>query len=65
MTDRLYAVELGQDLPENIVKSVNPTATAYMNLRWTFDAVGSNKTEAVKALNAIRDFILQDAFPPT
>lgn len=64
MADRYYAVALGGDLPENVTEGAAATPAAFIDVRMTYDATGASKEQAVKALNAVRDFILQDSFPP-
>lgn len=64
MADRYYAVALGGDLPENVTEGAAATPAAFVDVRLTYDASGASREQAIKAINAVRDYILQDAFPP-
>lgn len=63
MADRWYNVPLGGDLPENVAEGAADTAQ-FIGVRMTYDASGASKEQAVKALGAVIDYILQDTFPP-
>lgn len=64
MADRYYAVALGGDLPENVTEGAAATPSAFVDVRLTYDATGASKEQAVKALNAVIGYILQDNYPP-
>lgn len=64
MADRYYAVALGGDIPQDVTEGAAATPAAFVDVRLTYDATGASKLEAVKALNAVIGFILQDNFPP-
>lgn len=64
MADRYYAVELGGDLAQNVTESGAATPAAFVDVRVTYDATGASKLETVKALDAVKMLILEDAWPP-
>ena len=63
MADRFYNVALGGDMKENVAEGAADTS-AFVAVRITYDATGANKLQALKALDAVRDYITQDTFPP-
>lgn len=66
MADRYYAVSaLGNNLAAAVTEGVRATGAAFVDLRVTYDASGSTKTEVVRALEAIKDYIIHvDNWPP-
>lgn len=64
MSDRFYSVPLGGDLPENVTEGAAASPAAFLDVRITYDATGASKEQFYKALGAVRDYILQDTFPP-
>lgn len=63
MADRWYNIPLGGDLPENVAEGASDTAQ-FVGVRITYDAAGSSKEQALKALDAARYYILQDTWFP-
>lgn len=64
MADRYYAVSLGGDTPLDVTEGAAATPAAFVDVRLTYDATGASKLEVVKALEAVRNYVLQDTFPP-
>lgn len=64
MADRYYNVALGDDLPENVAEGAADTS-AFLAVRITYDATGNSREMAFKALEAVKLYLLQDAWPPT
>lgn len=63
MADRYYNVALGGDMKEDVAEGAADTS-AFVAVRITYDATGANKLQALKALDAVREYITQDTFPP-
>lgn len=63
MTDRWYNVALGGDLPQDVTEGASDTA-AFAAVRLTYDATYASKEQALKALEAVKGYILQDSWPP-
>lgn len=63
MADRWFNVPLGGDLAENVAEGAADTAQ-YVGVRITYDATGNSKEQSLKALDAVRYYILQDTWPP-
>lgn len=65
MADRYYSVPVGGDIPENVTEAASATPAAFVDVRVTYDASGNSKEAFYKALEAVKDYILQDNWPPT
>lgn len=63
MADRWYNIPLGGDLPENVTEGAADTA-GFAAVRITYDATGASKEQALKALDAVKGYVLQDSWPP-
>lgn len=63
MADRWFNVPLGGDLPENVAEGASDTAQ-FVGVRVTYDATGNSREQAIKALDAVRYYLLQDTWPP-
>ncbi len=64
MTDRYYSVVLGEHIPSLVTEGASSTAGDAVEVRVTFDATGMDKQRALLGLDAIKQYILQDAWPP-
>lgn len=64
MADRYYTAIVGADTPTDVTEGAAATPANFIDVRMTYDAIGASKMEAIKALDAIRDYITQDNFPP-
>ncbi len=63
MTDRFYSVVLGESAPQEVTEG-SSTSSEAIELRVEFDASGMNKAAVVLGLEAIKAYILRDAWPP-
>jgi hypothetical protein len=63
MADRFWNVALGGDLAENVVEGASDTSL-YLAVRVTYDATGASREQAIKALDAVKYYLLQDSWPP-
>lgn len=64
MADRFYQVAVGGDMHNDVVEAGSTSAGSPVEVRVTYDATGMNKTQAIKALEAVIQYITQDTFPP-
>ena len=64
MADRFYQVAVGGDMVTDVVKAGTTSAGSPFEFRWTYDATGANKMQALKALDAIKQDITTGRFPP-
>lgn len=64
MADRFYQGLVGSDMSNKVTESAASVPAAPFEFRMTYDATGVNKLQALKALDAMRDYITQDTFPP-
>lgn len=64
MADRFYQVAVGGDMHSDVVEAGSTSAGSPHEFRWTYDATGANKVQALKALDAIKQYILMDNSPP-
>lgn len=65
MTVRYYRVELGGDDITNVTEAASSSiSVGTTEVGIDFDAAGMNKMLALKAIEAIRQYILRDTFPP-
>jgi hypothetical protein len=63
MTDRFYGATLGTTFPTGVLESASTTSRD-VELRINFDASGANKTVVLNAIEAIKNTIIQDTYPP-
>lgn len=63
MATRYYGVNVGGDMPTD-VSEAGSTTSRPVELVLTYDATGMNKMQALKALEAIQNYISQDTWPP-
>lgn len=63
MADRWYNVPLGGDMKEDVSEGAADTSQ-FVGVRITYDATGNSKLQALKALDAVRDYITQDNWAP-
>lgn len=63
MTDRFYGVNFGGDFPTSVLEQ-STTTSRVVELRVDFDSTGANKTQVLKAIEAIKNAIIQDNYPP-
>lgn len=63
MADRYYSVEFGGDKVA-VAETGTSTASADVELRITYDATNNGKQAALIALEAIRQRLIEDTWPP-
>lgn len=64
MADRFYQVPIGGDMHNDVTEAAATSAGVPVELRVTYDATGANKVQILKALEAIKQYIAADTFPP-
>lgn len=64
MADRYYQAQIGADMPGDVVEAGASSAGVPIELRVTYDATGASKTQILKALDAIKQYITTDTWPP-
>lgn len=64
MADRYYIVAVGGDMHNDVTEGGAATPASPFEFRMTYDATGVNKVQAIKALEAIVQYVTQDTFPP-
>lgn len=64
MADRYYSVVLGEQTPSFVTEG-SSTSSEAIELRVTYTTTGMDKTEVLMGLEAIKQYIIQDAWPPT
>lgn len=65
MATRLYSIARGAGLTRSSVTEAVGSATATAAIEVTFDLGSSlTKEDVLKGLDLIREYILQDTFPP-
>lgn len=63
MADRYYQVPLGGDSKENVTEA-GSSSLAWVEVAVTYDATGNSKMQFLKALEAVKQYVLSDAWPP-
>lgn len=63
MADRYYGVALGGELPVDVTEA-GTTTSAAIELRVTYDASGASRQLVLNAVEAIRNYLIQDTWPP-
>lgn len=63
MADRFYSCEFGASKTD-VAETASSTAAADVEVRITHDASANSKLNALLALDAIRQRILEDTWPP-
>ena len=64
MADRFYYLEFGGDAVDDVTEAGTDSAGADVSLRVTYDATNNSKMATLKALDAIRQYLLRDDWPP-
>lgn len=64
MADRYYSCEFGTTAKTGVSETATSTAAADVELRLTYDAAVNSKQAALMALDAIRQRIVEDTWPP-
>ncbi len=63
MADRYYGAEFG-DTKVAVLEGGSSTAAKDVEVRITYDAANNSKSAALRALEVIRQRIIEDAWPP-
>jgi len=63
MANRFYNAPLGAQIAEEVAEGAADTSV-YTAFRVTYDATGNSKELTLLALDAIRQAIVQDSWPP-
>ena len=63
MATRYYGVNVGGDMPTDVVESGSTTSRT-VELAVVYDATGANKMIVLNALEAIMNYIVTDNWPP-
>lgn len=63
MADRFYYCEFGAD-KVGVVEAAADSAPADVSVRITYDAANNSKMAALEALEAIKQRIVEDNWPP-
>lgn len=63
MATRYYGVNVGGGMPLD-VSEAGSTTSRTVELAVIYDATGANKVEVLKALEAIKNYIAMDTYPP-
>lgn len=64
MADRFYQAEFGATMKTEVTEAGTTDANADVELRVTYDATNASKLAALSAVEAIKQAILEDTFPP-
>lgn len=64
MAERYWSVPLGGDIATDVTEAAAPASGPFVDVRCTYDATGNSKEQLVKALDAVKMYVLQDNWPP-
>lgn len=64
MAERFYSGEFGASMKTDITETATTTAAADVELRIIYDATNNSKLAALKAIDAIRQKVFEDTWPP-
>jgi hypothetical protein len=64
MADRFYSGEFGATMKTEITETGTTTAPADVELRVTYDASNASKQALLMAIEAIKQKVVEDTFPP-
>jgi hypothetical protein len=63
MADRYFNVPLGGGMKTDVTEA-GSDSTGFACFRVTYDATGNSKLQALKALEAIEQYLTTDTWPP-
>ena len=63
MATRYYGVSIGGGMPTDVSESGSTTSRS-VELAVVYDATGANKVQVLKAIEAIKNYIIGDSYPP-
>lgn len=64
MADRFYSCEFGTTMKNGVTETATTTAAADVEVRVTYDATNTSKQAALIAIDAIKQKIFEDTWPP-
>lgn len=64
MAERYYSVVLGEQTPALVTEGSSSTAGEAIEVRVTYDATNLDKQHVLLGLDTIKQYIIQDAWPP-
>lgn len=64
MADRFYSCEFGTTMKSGVTEAGSTTASADVELRVTYDATNNRKNALLMAVDAIKQKVLEDTWPP-
>ncbi len=64
MADRFYSCEFGTTMKSGVTEAGSTTASADVELRVTYDATNNRKNALLMAIDAIKQKVLEDTWPP-
>lgn len=64
MATRYYGANVGSKGSRENVSEAGSTTSRTVELVVVYDATGANRTEVLMALEAIKNYIQQDTYPP-
>lgn len=63
MATRYYGVNVGGGFPTE-VSEAGSTTSRTVELAVVYDATGANKVQVLNAIEAIKNYIIEDNYPP-
>lgn len=64
MADRFYSCEFGTTMKDGVTEAAATTAAADVEVRITYDATNGSKQATLAAIDAIKQKIVEDTWPP-
>lgn len=63
MSDRWFNAPLGAQIAQEVAEGAADTSQ-YLAVRVTYDATGNSKEMTLLALEAVRQYVISDSWPP-
>lgn len=63
MADRFYGADLGGKMPTEVTEAASTTSKV-IELRVTYTTTGLDKVKVLDAIEAIKNYVLTDTYPP-
>lgn len=63
MATRYYGANIGATMPTEVSESGSTTSST-VELVVVYDATGADKVSVLNAIEAIKNYIIQDTYPP-
>lgn len=64
MAERFYSCEFGATMAVGVTETAATTAAADVEVRVIYDAANNSKLAALNAIDAIKQKIIEDTWPP-